>query len=71
MNFLLDGLWKPPKWRVKQKPGVHGSNRLVKARLDIHINANDTYRSEIIDFRLGNQSRDSEVVMGSLVDSGD
>jgi hypothetical protein len=47
---------------------------LVCARLDIHINANDwntAYRSEIIDRQSGNRSRDSEVVMGSLIDDGD
>ena len=46
---------------------------LVQASLDIHINANDrnaAYRSKIIDRQCGNRSRESEVVMGSLIDGG-
>ena len=42
--------------------------------VDIHINANEwntAYRSEIIDRYRGNRCRDSEVVMGSLIDGGD
>ena len=53
---------------------VINDDDLVSARLDIHINANDwnaAYRSEIIDRQSGNRSRDSEVVMGSLIDVGD
>ena len=40
----------------------------------VQINANDwntAYRSEIIDRHRGNRGRDSEVVMGSLIDGGD
>ena len=42
--------------------------------VDIHINANEwntAYRGEIIDRYRGNRCRDSEVVMGSLIDGGD
>ena len=41
---------------------------LVWAAPDNHINA---YRSEIIDRQSRIRSRDSEVVMGSLIDGGD
>ena len=48
---------------------------LVQASLDIHINANNwnaAYRSKIIDRQCrSNRSRNSEVVMGSLIDGGD
>ena len=47
---------------------------LVQASLDIHINANDrnaAYRSKIIHRQCGKRSRESEVVMGSLIDGGD
>ena len=55
--------------------GGHGliNDDLVQARLDIHINANDwnaAYRGKIIDRQRSNRSRDSEVVMGSLIDGG-
>ena len=41
--------------------------------LDIHINANgwNMYRSNILDRQSRNQSRDSEVIMGSLINGGD
>ena len=38
--------------------------------MDDDINAN-TYRSKIIDRQRGYRSRESEVVMGSLIDDGD
>ena len=50
------------------------NDNLVWARLDIHIYANDwnaAYRSEIMDRDSGNRSRNSDVVMGSLIDGGD
>jgi hypothetical protein len=38
--------------------------------VDIHINANggNTYRSKIMDRQIRNWSRDSEVIMGGLID---
>ena len=47
---------------------------LVQARLNIQINASDwnaAYRSKIINRQRRNRSRDSEVVMGSLIDGVD
>ena len=47
---------------------------IIMAKLDIHINANDwnaAYRSEVIDRHRRNRRRDTEVVMGSLIDGSD
>ena len=48
----------------------HDDLIVAMSKMNNDINAN-AYRSKVIDRRRGNRSRESEVVMGSLIDDGD